>query len=357
VTTHHYKLNPDEIITDIKKQQDRVKKRKPYLVGEFGFLGTNAIIKVADYIIDSEIIGGLIWSLRFHREEGGFYWHSEPLGGGIFKAFHYPGFPSGIEYNEEVLMPLYRGKAFEIRNLPVPDVKAPKPPKLLPVEKVSEISWQGSVGARYYDVERAESEDGPWKLVGYNVTDSEQIYTPLFNDSSVEVGKEYFYRVTAKNEAGNSAPSNVEGPIKAATRTLIDDMKNFTVLYYKEGDIKIVTDRDREFKEITHRFEAQPKCTLYYYVPGGIADFRINSFSQKDESSLKIELTDAPGYRVGMRINRESYYAGKGDYNYWIPSQYELGAEFQSKKFNYLIIFVQEINQIARVEIDYIPKD
>ncbi|MCG6923140.1 MAG: hypothetical protein LJF15_18950, partial [Acidobacteria bacterium] len=53
----------------------------------------------------------LVWSLRSHRREGGFYWHSEPFGSGLFKAYHWPGFASGDDYDERDL--LYAGEGRE----------------------------------------------------------------------------------------------------------------------------------------------------------------------------------------------------------------------------------------------------
>ena len=53
-------------------------------------------------------------------------------------------------------MTLVRSNAFAIRGLPVPPViPVPTPPKLLPIADASAISWQGSVGASGYQVERA----------------------------------------------------------------------------------------------------------------------------------------------------------------------------------------------------------
>jgi hypothetical protein len=57
------------------------------------------------------IAGALVWSLRSHRREGGFYWHSEPFGSGLFKAYHWPGFASGDDYDERDL--LYAGEGRE----------------------------------------------------------------------------------------------------------------------------------------------------------------------------------------------------------------------------------------------------
>ncbi len=350
VTTHHYRLNPNEIIKDIQKQLERVDRKKPYILGEFGFLGTEAILKISDFIIDSDIVGGLIWSLRHHREEGGFYWHSEPLGDDLFKAFHWPGFPSGIEYNEETLMPAYRLKAFQIRGMEAPSIEKPKAPVLHEVTNASEISWKGSAGARYYNVERSESSGGPWVVAGYNVDDAHQIYTPLFNDVTTELGKEYYYRIIAKNVAGSSAPSNVSGPVKVNIHKLIDDAENFTVLYYKKGNIKIETNYDRAFKEMTHRFASEEGSEIIYFVPGNIVSVKVNSFSRDDASSLEFSASANGEDFNPIDAERASFNLGKGDYNYWIPSQYKLSVNGSN---SFLSIKINEINQVGRIEIDY----
>jgi len=356
VTTHQYKRNPTEILKDISVQMERVAGKKVYVVGEFGFLGTEAIGKISDFIINNDrIAGGLIWSLRYHREGGGFFWHSEPFGGDIYKAFHWPGFNTGIEYNEKEFMKLFRAKAYEIRGIEIPELDIPKAPVLLPIAKASSISWNGSAGANCYDVERSESENGDWQVVGINISDAEQTYTALFNDKDTEVGKEYYYRVRAKNIAGSSETSNVMGPVKVNSKTLIDDMENFTVTYFQEGNFRIANEKDREFKEILSRMEIQGGSSLIYYVPGKIKSSKIYSFSRNDSSSLIFLTSDDDQNYSEIISKRESYYIGKGDYDYWIPSMYSLDDLNSSNSF--LKIDVKELNQIARVEIEYVPNE
>jgi mannan endo-1,4-beta-mannosidase len=356
VSTHHYKLNPIEIVKDIKAQLKRVDGRKPYIVGEFGFLGTTAIEQISNFIIENDIVGGLVWSLRSHREEGGFFWHSEPFGGDIFKAFHYPGFSSGIDYNEEKFMQMYHEKAFQIRNISLPKIERPNSPTLLPIVKNSEISWQGSVGANFYDVERSETSAGPWIKAGYNISDAIQYYRPLFNDYFAEIGKSYYYRIIAKNEGGNSEPSNIVGPVKTEVKTLIDEMENQTVLYHIEGRIKLASGQEREFKEDPHRIEVNKGNSLIYYVPGKISSFKVFSFSKTDSSSLKFSLSSNGIDFQEVKVKRESFFIGKGDYNFWVPSIYDLQILDFTKISNYLKIEVEDLNQISRVEIDFIPR-
>ena len=54
------------------------------------------------------------------------------------------------------MMQLMREKAHEIRGIEPARLDVPKPPKLLPIERMSAISWQGSAGADTYNVWRAE---------------------------------------------------------------------------------------------------------------------------------------------------------------------------------------------------------
>ncbi|MDZ7721266.1 MAG: cellulase family glycosylhydrolase [candidate division KSB1 bacterium] len=98
ISSHHYETDPEKIFKHIQINLDHINGRKPYVLGEFGFVGTPVIEKYLDWVMDNPIPGALIWSLRYHRHHGGFYWHSEPLGGGVFKAYHWPGFDSGEEY-------------------------------------------------------------------------------------------------------------------------------------------------------------------------------------------------------------------------------------------------------------------
>ena len=77
------------------------KGKKPYFVGEFGFVDTPHIRRVYDTTIQDGIAGALLWSLRFHSRDGGFYWHMEVgTGGNFYKAYHWPGFASGAAYDE-----------------------------------------------------------------------------------------------------------------------------------------------------------------------------------------------------------------------------------------------------------------
>src|SRR5262245_21282107 len=117
-----------------------------------------------------------------------------------------------------------REKAFEIQSLSPPPLKPPSPPVLLPIKSAHAIQWRGAVGASGYDVERVDSLKGPWGIVGAYIDDTLAQYRPLFSDNYAEQGRQYFYRVRAKNAAGASEASNVAGPVKVNTLGFIDHL-------------------------------------------------------------------------------------------------------------------------------------
>lgn len=352
VTTHHYEENPAQLLEHIKANLKQVNNRKPYIVGEFGFVGTPAMEEALNLILKNNISGAMTWSLRHHRKEGGFYWHSEPLGMGIFKAYHWPGFSSGIEYDETNLLNIMRNKAFEIQGLKVPAIVKPLAPTLLSITDPAHISWQGSVGAAAYDVERSASAKGPWEVVGFNVSDAEACYASLFNDTKTEFGQKYFYRVTAKNSAGNSAPSNVAGPVTVQHKCQIDNMLNYLTMFYKKGKASIVTDNDRSFREIMFRLLGEQFAKITYLVPGNLKSSKVFAFSEDNEATLEFYVSENNIDYKKVDAKRESLFAGKGDYGYWVPAVYTIDAAPGSKAQYVKIVFAKK-SQISRVENYY----
>lgn len=352
VTTHHYEENPAQLIEHIKANVKQVNNRKPYIVGEFGFVGTPAIEEALNVIIKSNISGAMIWSLRHHRKEGGFYWHSEPLGLGIFKAYHWPGFASGIEYDETNLLKVMQQKGFEIQGKKVPPVVKPQKPNLLNITDPAHISWQGSVGASAYDIERSTSIKGPWQIVGYNVSDADAQYTSLFNDKNTEIGKKYFYRVIAKNSAGSSAASNIVGPVEVKQKCLIDNMQNYFTMFYKKGKLNIVTDNDRSYREIMYRMLGEEGAEMTYLVPGLFKSCKVYGFSEENAATLEFYASEDNVNFKKVDAKRNSLFAGKGDYGYWVPSVYSFEADSELKAKYVKIVFVKK-SQVSRVENYY----
>jgi hypothetical protein len=350
VTTHHYPGAKASFAELIRANAAKAKGKKPYLVGEFGFVSTAQMAEAMQAIMDTSCSGGLLWSLRFHNRDGGFYWHSEPgLGGNLYKAFHWPGSTAGNDYDEIKLLAIVRSNAFAIRGIPVPPTAIPAPPKLLPIAEVAAISWQGSVGADGYLVERSSNNHGEWKIIAANVDETFTQYRPQFADEAAPAG-EWFYRVRAKNESGISAPSNVVGPVQVQNATRVDELADFTRVDSKSGHWKIA-DRDcRSAKEAAHRAAGEAGDTLIYRLPNEIRGFQVFAFSPKEVTAVKFSISaDGRQFR-NVAAQREIYFHGAGEYGYWKPVWYH-ASDIRGGRF--LRIELTGETQIGRVEISH----
>ncbi|MDZ7721861.1 MAG: hypothetical protein U5R06_03290 [candidate division KSB1 bacterium] len=113
VTSHHYENHPMRMQEHILENAERAQGKKPYLIGEFGWLMPPALDRLLNKVKDHPgVCGALYWSLRFHNRDGGFYRHSEPAIGGLFKSYHFPGFPSGAANAEQGILEVMRSRAF-----------------------------------------------------------------------------------------------------------------------------------------------------------------------------------------------------------------------------------------------------
>jgi hypothetical protein len=174
-------------------------------------------------IREEGIAGGLLWSLRCHRRDGGFMVHNE--GGTPINSYHFPGFGVGQDNAETQLFDLLRTEAYRIRGLSVPPVKPPSPAPIL-FRTRGGFTWRGATGANYYTVERALSPDGPWEICATGVQDSvvgrakdleesnDASPVALWVDETSTSGSTYVYRVRGFNLAGASDYSPVFSAIQ-----------------------------------------------------------------------------------------------------------------------------------------------
>jgi hypothetical protein len=335
VTTHHY---PDHrgahFVEPIRAAREATRGKKPLVVGEFGFCPTDEATRVFDAVIDEGIAGALIWSLRFRSREGGFYWHFEPAGGEKYKAYHWPGFASGESYDERNLLAVMRAKAFAVRGLAEPPIATPGPPALLPIADPAAISWQGSVGAESYDVERAESGEGPWKTIAPGVDEAAVQYRPLFADESAEPGTSYFYRVRAVNRSGNSAPSNVVGPVKVACRALVDECGSLAAKAAAHaGPVSLSVGKDRRRREDVSRIEISPGGSVTYEVAEPVASWSAIVFHERADARCVVESSSDGKAFSPVDSRRVVLGEGPGDYGYLHAAILESGAAPAEARF------------------------
>lgn len=351
LTTHHYSTNPQENVNQIKKNIVKSRGKKPYIIGEFGFIPTNGVEAILNTIHNENITGALIWSLRFRNRDGGFYWHHEPLGGDLFKAYHWPGFESGKAYDEKNLMSLMRSRAFKIRNIAEPAIEKPAAPIMLDVIDNSRISFQGSAGAESYIIERAADINGPWVVAGENVSDADFQYRPIFNDTNAPVGSNCFYRVKAKNSAGVSGVSNVAGPVHIYCKTLIDEMGDFSRIKSRKGKLSVESHLSRKFKEDCYRIAGTGGSEIIYYVQEPIISFKVFSFFEGKAGTFKFWVSEDGKKYTSIKYDSQSYPAGKGLYDYQLPVMFT--SAFGNSKYKYLKIEFTGKAQISRVGIKY----
>ena len=315
-------------------------------------LGPGQFNEQAFVALDQVIAGALLWSLRYRTREGGFYWHHEPAGGDYFKAYHWPGFEIGEKYDERRLMRFVRERAFEIQGLTAPPITKPAAPRLLSVTSGGQMTWQGSIGASCYNVERAGAARGPWTIVGAGVSEAQVQYRPLFVDGSVRPGRTYYYRVIARNPGGSSEPSSVVGPVPVTHRTLVDELWNDSRIFVKEGKLQFVENQARKVKEDCHRLSGESKSAVIYRAPGGIGAVRVFLFGPTDQPAIRISFSK--GCRtfepVEPAVARTVTY-GEDAYGFWKAMRYS--AAPGTPPCDFVKIEFQSEAQVSRVEIDH----
>jgi hypothetical protein len=348
LSTHHY-TPADVTVADIQNNLRAIAGKKPYFVGEFGFLPSSGAKAVLDAVNQGGAWGALLWSLRFHDRDGGFYWHCEKRG---FEAYHWPGFTAGAAHEERAVLELMRTEAYAIRGLAPAPLSPPAAPVLLPDSSPEAISWQGSAGADSYLVERASADDGPWELLARDVSDAAHPYRPLFVDATAVPGRPYYYRVRAQNPAGASPPSQVAGPVSAPTRRLVDELVDFSLASSHAGTLELKHDDPRATKMDRERVEGQGG-SLTYRLHGTLEEVRVYAFLRDDSQRVSLA-----GSRDGVRFeplrSELTDFSGGADQ----PTTFRpvrLRAAGVGRRQSYLRIRLEGGAQIGRVEIAYWP--
>lgn len=354
ISTHHYPCLNIDFLGDVKATREMTRGQKPYIVGEFGFETNAKIQELLEYVIEDGVSGAMAWSLRTHKREGGFYWHSEPDSIGRFRSYHWPGFPSGDAYYERSFFALMRQKAFAIAGCSEPPIEPPAPPTLPAIEDAASISWQGSAGASCYDIERAEEKDGPWEVIGRDVSDAQVEYGPLFNDTTAQIGKRYYYRVIAKNAGGSSAPSNaVRGPV-VESLAIVDELQDWSFVYSFEGSVELESKEARRMKEDGSRVSGSVGGQLLYRADGPIRHCVLETFFEKKVVDFAFFFSLDGRQFSKAKSRRTQYDPGDPVYGYYIPVKYELTCVPAGARW-FRIVF-RGSAQIGRIRIYYSPQ-
>ncbi|MCX6168225.1 MAG: cellulase family glycosylhydrolase [Ignavibacteriales bacterium] len=348
VSTHYY--SPGDVAAKyIKENKQNTKGKKPYYVGEFGFQPTKDIAAVLDTVIKDSVSGIMLWSLRFHNRDGGFYYHSSDNGG---TAYRWPGFGSGKLFDEQNVMQLMREKAYAINNEPIPPMPIPEAPILLPILKPFEISWQGSTGASTYIIERKEEKESNWKILTDNITDAVWPYKPQFSDTSVVIGNNYTYRIKAKNESGESDWSNEVGPIKVNYKMLIDEMENDNKIFLKDGEFEFITYKQIvQAKEDRNRLSGKRGNYIIYKIPGSINSVNVEFYMTGEEGNLELSCSDNNDNYSPIIMKKKIFIPEKNEYKFFTCARYTSGE--LPENYRYIKIVFGDAVQIGRVSVSY----
>jgi len=315
ITAHYY---GQDFVMRFRSDYERVKGKKPFFIGEFGLVPFEEIEALVDEIVASGAAGGLIWSLREHDAEGGFLWHNE--GGSPYYTYHWPGFKEDAAYDEPAVVSLIWNAAYRIQGKALPSLPAPdSAPLLLPIENVSDIRFQGVVGASGYDIERREGEAGEWEMFAENVSDSDfdpdliakrwmldentgetiqADYHIVFQDHTAEKGKTYYYRVRARNSSGVSDFSNEEKILNEKPRYGIikDQLNDFKLIFEHSPNLAFDTTDESTYAGDNSRLTRK----VLKGSDTGEAFLQYRTFS--DMSALHVELF-SPDEKVNLQFS------------------------------------------------------
>ena len=329
------------------------KEKKPFFVGEIGRNPIDSLRMILDSVISSGMSGIMIWSMRSHNRDGGFYYHQN--------AYRWPGFASGKQWDEQAVINLFREKAYQIHGTPLDSVPIPKPPNLLPIVTPYKISWQGSTGATNYIVERKERYlffFSRWNVIDSSASDANRNYRPLFIDTLAEPGTNYSYRVRARNSSGISDASEVVGPVSAPCRLLVDEFEDTKKMAGRSSGITVITNnRERiRAKEDGSRLAGSSGDSIVYQLPTQITSIRIDAFyTTKDrEKDLKFSTGILQTSVIPIHASREIFEVFNNAYNAFTPVRYDVTNI--PKDHRYIVIFLKEGIQLGRLEIGYDPE-
>ena len=131
----------------------------------------------------------------------------------------------------------------------------------------------------------------------------------------------------------------------------MDELADLKKVNAVQGDVVIKTNECRQAKEDAHRAAGKAGDALTYRLPTRVQGFRVFAFFPHDIADLKFSISaDGRNYQE-VKADKNEYFQGAGDYDYWKPVLYR--ADNIGGAGKCLRIEMAGETQIGRVEIMY----
>lgn len=297
--------------------RDQLRGKIPVIVTEVAmYTSPRALRALLDEVLTGGAVGAQWWGLRFHNRDGGFYKHSDRAS--QFEDLNWPGFTDAQLDLPEIarereLLGILHDYASKVSGQPPVPVTAPAAPWLLPVPDPGHLSWQGSTGASSYAIERAPALGGPWMRLADDFGDHLATYSALYCDTTAGTGQAWYYRVIARNAAGDSAPSNVRGPVHADHHWLVDDLFDASRLDPASTNLQFkrayAHDAYLEDIALAQRRDPETSGRLAYRISGALRSFTLTAF--ETQTPLYFYFTDTGGRRTELSVRAFAYQGGR----------------------------------------------
>ena len=154
------------------------------------------------------------------------------------------------------------------------------------------------------------------------------------------------------NQSGISGWSNEAGPFIVSYKMIIDEMADFSQVYQKEGDLKILTYQDaNKAKEDMNRLTGSDSSFIVYKTDKDINEIEVNAFAVNDKSGLEFFVSEDGKNYSQLNVEQKSYDLGKNEYGYYTPVKYTMASVQPGVRF--VKIMLNNKVQISRTEIKY----
>jgi hypothetical protein len=306
VSDHYYWPRPygEDYAAAAHADHLRAEGARPFMIGEYGFVPTDRIEALLEQVETDGIAGALLWSLRFHAESGGFYWHTE-IDDDVrtFKSYHWPGFASGDEWDERAVLELLAEYAAAASGVE-PELLPPEAPVVLDASVDGTLHWRGSTGAASYVLERAPDSAGPWTRVADGFDDAQQPLDASVIDESWKKGTSAWFRMLAVGAGGESVPSEPFGPITRG-RVWIDELDDLSHVAAADASLSIDTTNVEYFEGDTGRlFRSAPgNASATWDAGGALVAAAVDAWMWPTEPTRTVELEASPNGAVWSELD------------------------------------------------------